>query len=151
MTGIGTVIFSLLSGDSDITGVVAAAKIMPDYQRPANTPPFITYRVEDTYHEHHLGGASGLARATVVIACVSAIAGATGVSVAQDLAEKVRDTIDGKSGTLGPGGGTYDVRDISLDSKDDEYDPPHDGAERGIHSVNLTFTVWYRESIPTLA
>lgn len=151
MTGIGTVIFSLLSGDSDITGVVAAAKIMPDYQRPANVPPFITYRVSDTSHEHHLGGSTGLARATVVISCVSAIADAAGVSVAQDLAEKVRDTMDGKRGTLGPGGGTFDVRDISLDSKEDEYDPPRDGSERGIHSVNMVFTVWYRESIPTLA
>lgn len=106
-------------------------------QRPA-----ITYQRVTGGHEHRLTGSSGTAIPTFELDCW-----ADSYEAADQLAEAVRQVMQGFSGTMG----STTVHSVILDDEADQFTPPSDGSDNGIYSITLRYRIRHTESIPALS
>ena len=140
---IQSALYEHLKDDSGISAIVGS-KVYPLVAAPGD-PPYITFQLITRGHEHDMGAASGLARTRIQINCWQSTA-----TLAETLADTVRDALDGFSGTMGTTN-TAAVKSCRLDSELEAYDPPADAdrAEAGVFSIKMDFLIWYTETIPT--
>jgi hypothetical protein len=143
-------ILELLTADSGVTDLCdtsrGVAAIFPG-DVPTSLDADSTYITLDrvsTQRVHHMTAASGLASVLAQINCWAA-----DDESAEDLADAVREAIDGYQGTVTDGAFSVDVRYIFLeDQRDGDLAPAH-GAETNTCRQILDARVWHRETIPT--
>ena len=141
---IQSALYEHLKDDSAISTIVGS-KVYPLVASDDDSPPYITFQLITRGHEHDLGAASGLARTRMQVNCWQSTP-----TLAETLADTVRDALDGFSGTMGTTN-TAAVKSCRLDGDFEDYDPPPDPdrAEAGVFSVKMDFLIWYTETIPT--
>lgn len=128
----------LLTGDSAITALVGDRVY---YMRsPQNAVyPNLTYQRRSTQRNRHLGGPSGLARATFQVDCW-----ASTQKAARQLAELVRLRMDNKTGNYGD----HLVQRIYLDDDLDNWEWQLAGKDAIIGRVTLIFGIQFSEAQP---
>lgn len=131
-------VYSILTADTGVTDLVST-RIYPIIAPESASMPYITVQRIDSQHEHFMLGSSGMTRQRVQIDCWS-----DSMLSASNVAEAVRESLDSYRGTVG----SLDIRRASLESEDDEYEPPSDDSEDGAFRVSLDFVIWHRESAP---
>lgn len=141
---IQSALYEHLKDDSGISAIVGD-KVYPLVASGDDSPPYITFQLITRRHEHDLGAASGLARTRIQVNCWESTA-----ALAEALADTVRESLDGFSGTMGTTNAAA-VKSCRLDGEVEAYDPPADAdrAEAGVFSVKMDFLIWYGETIPT--
>lgn len=130
-------IFSILSNDGDVAGLVSA-RIYPNVISRLGTVPAITYQQTEGERDHVMDGASGLVDARFDIVCWT-----TTSDESRTLANFVRIAINAFNGTVG----TVRIPAVFLDVEKDELANTPDVRGLRRYSKRLTFTVWYKESI----
>lgn len=104
--------------------------------------PYVTYRRMEYRSEHHLGGASGLARAEIRFEIRSASSMETGT-----IGERLRRLLDSLYATIGTTVDVFVQRCHLFDAEDDFVEPTDDG-EIGQHRSRLDFEFFFKESLP---
>lgn len=133
-----------LASIGGVTDAVAAADIYIEVADSGATVPYITIAQISTDHEHHMGGASGLAQARMQIDVW-----ADSETNRNTVSEALRDAFDGYSGTMGDD--SVNVRSVFLAEEAETYEPPTDGSQQGVYRNRMDFTIWYVESVPSLS
>lgn len=132
--------------DSAGVGALAADRIYPRKAPQKPTFPFLIYTVDGSAnHTYHHGGPSGLAMATIGITAV-----ATSYKSMHQLAEAVRNLLQGLHGTLGSGGGDDEESDVAIFLRNqlDTDGKVGEGSDLVIYSRTLDFDVWHHEVVP---
>jgi hypothetical protein len=130
-----------LSADEDVSAAVGG-RIFTGVAPQFTALPYISIQLISGSSVHHLGGAAGLADARVQID-----AWAPTSLAAWDISELIRESMDGRLGTLGED----TIQWSGLDSRGADADEPQDGSERWIHRVRSDYLIWYPESVPVHA
>jgi len=99
----------------------------------------ITYSRVTGGHDHNLKQATGSAIPTFEIDCWS-----KSYEAADQLAEAVRQQMQGFSGTMG----ATSVKSVILDDEQDAYEAPQDGSDNGLYRITLRYRIRYTESVP---
>src|SRR5262245_3914279 len=102
--------------------------------------PAITYSRVTGGHDHNLKSATGSAIPTFELNCL-----ALSYQQADELAEAVRQKMQGFSGTLG----TSEVRSTILDDEADSFESLQDDSDDGVFIITLRYRIRYDESVPT--
>ena len=108
----------------------------------ARNTNIITYQKIGNDHARHLKGGSGIAEARYQLECMSDTP-----SVADALAEAVRESLDNHSGSMGATGSEVVVRVALLDNDFSDTAIPQDGTQVVRHREVMDFDIWYEESI----
>lgn len=125
------------SGISDIVG----SKVHPEVLPTAGQYPQVTYHVISRKHLHNLDGGAGATIDRIQIDCWS-----YDYSVMLDLADAIRDKLDGFRGAMGD---AY-VLDVKLDQETDLHELPDDGTDNVLYHRACDYIVFSREAVPTL-
>jgi len=138
-------IFIYLKSRGSITSYVGTgdnARIHPLVAPQGTTSPYIVYNQISNPHMHQLSGSSGFAKARIQLNAWS-----DEYDEAQDIAEVIRDNIDGLHGVYM---GTVDVQSVLLMDNNDEieYDPETEVAK--LYGVRMDYEFWYSENVPIL-
>lgn len=96
--------------------------------------PNVWLRVASDTEERTLDGVGGLHDATVDVECV----GLTESSV-QDVADAIKDRLDGYKGAMG----NATCQAAFLRDKDDDYIPFSNQSDEGAHVISFTLNLWY--------
>jgi hypothetical protein len=137
-------LYAHLINDTDVAALVST-RVYPGVAPDDATLPYITYGQTGAQHTHHHAGAAGERRVLKQIACW-----ATSMSAAEDLAEKVRVSMHGKTGTFGSGLFTIDVDEILLMNDPHTFVPPRAGDDRPpAWGSMMEFAIWHAEAVPT--
>lgn len=96
--------------------------------------PFVWFRVASDNEDLTLDGTGGLHEALCDLECA-----ADSESAAQGLADAVKATLHGYSGTMG----NETAQAAFVSDKDDDYLPYSNQSDEGAHVVAFTLTVWY--------
>lgn len=134
--------------DSTIAGLVDSGageavryRIFPIKLPQAERRASIVYTRISGQGDHHMEGASGLARARLQIDCWS-----VDPDAAARLADLVKERIDGFRGSIewddASPGNAVDVQGIFFDSEREDYDD-----EVGMYRVSRDYFVWFEELI----
>jgi len=124
---------TLLLAQSSITNVVGAAGVYSQRAPQNASPPFIVLHKMSTEENKTLTGVTGSTRfMDFDIDCK-----ATRYGSAQDLAIIVRDFIKDYTGTAG--GET--VSAVLLNGEAEDYEPPSDGSDIGLHVVTVDASI----------
>jgi uncharacterized protein DUF3168 len=129
-----------LKNNAGIAALVAS-RIYPQLIPENPTYPAISYEKTSGEHERSLTGSSGLAMADFELECWAKTYGG-----AKSVADAVRNALDGFSGMMG----TDAVSEVHLDSDSDLFEISAGNEMQRLYGVQLSLTIWYRESIPTL-
>jgi hypothetical protein len=124
------VIYSKLSGDSDVSGLVST-RIYPVSLPQKPTYPAIVYTRISGDRLHSLGGASNLASPRFQIDCF-----ASTYSAVKDLASKIRSAINGFRGTVSG----VTVHGIFLESDNDIFED-----DFNVYRVSSDYFIHYKE------
>jgi len=103
--------------------------------------PFVTISRISHGHEHHLGKSSAFARADFQIDSYAFTA-----KQVDQVSEAIRLAIDGFTGSMN----NVQVNDCFLTDESDEFIQPTDRSERVKYRNRSDFTIWHRETVPTL-
>lgn len=138
-------IYDYLSTHATVIAQVST-RIYPDDAPTSAVRPYIVYERSAQIGVHSVNGspastATGLTRANVMI---DAFADTS--LKAEQVAEAVRDAIDGFQGTMSG----VDVRHVTISNIRDSVENPEDGSEVFVHRVSLDLTIWYNRSVPSL-
>lgn len=138
MAHIESALYSILTGDSDVSGLVST-RVYP-YVAPQDVVlPFITFSRISGEHAQHMGGGVGLATVRLMVT-----SWAKKSDSASTLAEHVRDALQGYSGTAA----SVDVDAVILDGDSADAEQLVIGKEQFVYSVSQEYTFWFAESIP---
>lgn len=134
-------LITYLNTKTGITDLVAS-RIRTGYAEHKERLPYVVIHNIDAVHEHHLEAATGFIQGRFQFDCY-------GVSptAAADLAEQVRQALDGFRGTMD----SVYVSTCRLDSERDDVTPPIEGADLGIYSVQQDYMISWSVSVPTFA
>lgn len=132
-------LYSYLTAQSAVTSLVST-RIYPLAAPQDAAMPFVVYQRISDRHEHHMGGASGVATATIQLDAYAS----TYLS-AKAIAEALRGELQGYRGTMG----SYAVRRCHLDGTQDDYEPSETAGDKGTWRVSSDYQIAYHESIPT--
>lgn len=136
----------LMLDDADVSALVST-RIYPANSVPENAQlPYIIYEREDSDHFHTLdGNAAGVQFNSIMIDVFQ-----TTDKLARELAEHVRDALQGYSGTVTSGADSVTLQECILTSNDDFMEPPADGGNAPIYGRAMNFNTAYNESIPAI-
>ena len=135
-------LYTYLSSAASVVDVVGS-RIHAQIRPQGEVLPAITYQRISSTHERHTTGASGIANARLQIDCWAT--GNGGYSRAKDLAERVRNAIDGYRGAMGQD----TVKSVVLENQTDDYFASDASADVGTYRVSSDYMFWFTESIPT--
>jgi hypothetical protein len=107
----------------------------------AEDPPYLVFQKITGQNHHHYGAASAIASAFYQFDCI----GLTTTTDATDIAEAVRNRLDGYQGTMG----STVVRSMFVNTHREESEDPGDGSEAWISRVILEIEAWYVQTVPT--
>ena len=112
-------------------------------QSVVDTEPtsYATYLIVSGTSARHLGGPCGIGEARIQVDVY-----ARTYIVAQEIAETIRENVDGYSGEISGTNGSMTLRDVRLEDKRDGYEYGS-SSERGWHRVSLDFAMWHSQSI----
>lgn len=127
-----------LLGDSGIAALVGV-RVYPVILKQGVTDPSIVYSRISGIGDHHMQGASGLARPRIQIDCYSLSA-----DTATTLANLVKERIDGFRGSMPWGENSPEeaivVQGIFFDGERDTYD-----AATKLHGLSRDYFIWFNE------
>lgn len=133
-------VYSVLSSDSDITGLVST-RIYPIMAPQDATIPYLVYRRAFTDHVQTKTRTNDtLLRATVSVTGVAAT-----YLAAKSLIDTVRQTLHGYAGTAG---GVV-IQGIISDGEYDSSEIPSDASDVPRYQVTYDFGVWATETAPS--
>lgn len=135
---IGDAFKSKCGSTTAITDLIGT-RLFPGSAPPDTNLPFGVYSVDVGNHEQHLGGASGIAFATVTATWV----GATPASV-DAIAEAVRAVFHGKQQSIGG----LDIRHASLTDVQRKETELVEGSQLYSFTHTQAWRFGYRESVP---
>lgn len=130
-----------LDSKTAITNIVGT-RIYLDTAPQGVTSPYLIYQEVDSQTEHHMTGASALRGATYQFDCY-----ASGSLQVKQLADSVRQSLDGYRGAMG----SETVRMCHLTSSNGAPITAEDGEEQGLKLVTLDFDIWYVEDVPSFS
>lgn len=135
--------YAHLSTASTVVSVVST-RVYPVGELPKDVvAPYITFAVEEVQHERHLTGGEGLARSRVSVA-----GWAEDYSGAAAIQGTLRALLDNYRGIIGTATIAYiSALGTFMEPESDEYVPPSDASQVGMHAVSMTFVIWHPESI----
>jgi len=142
----------VLVSDTGVKALVAARvypNAAPENIRDAEPTKFQEYVVYERVAggaDHHIAASSGLAYARIQITTV-----AIDYAKAHEIAEEIRDALDGYSGVVTVGAETLTVEVIEIEETRDQYVAPSDGNDVGRHLVIQDIEAGYQESVPTFS
>lgn len=131
----------LLVSSTHLAALVDARRVRHGYRPAGDDYPAVTFFALGVTQGHTLTAADGLPLARVQIDCW----GRTGAE-ADQLREAVRLTVDGFRGDMS---GVFVQSCLLDDGGRDEYLPPQDGSDRGVHQVTLDLRLSFEETVPT--
>jgi len=134
MSSIDESLVTILQASSAVTAL-AGQRIYPLRALQTAVKPFVLYQRISSVRQHSHDGPSGLARPRFQVRCV---AGSYGQS--RQLADAVRNTLDGYSGTVG----SVRIDGIIFQNEIDTDDVALD-AEASTYSVLQDYFVWHGE------
>ena len=123
---------------SAVTDIVGS-RIFPRMMPQGESLPAVVFSLIGSTSEPRLLGASGGVRALVQIDCY-----AETHIVCNNLAEKIRLSLHGYSGTAGSS-----TVEAMLDAKREMFDAPTDASDVPAYRVSLDFEIWHNEAIPS--
>ena len=132
-------LYSYLSGHAGLTALIGE-RLYPSTAPPGAPLPRITFQRISEASERHQTAAAGLAISRVQFDCW----GRSTVEV-EDVAEQLRQALETYRGDMGG----LTVRYAMIESTIDQYEPPEDAGERGIHRVTSDYAIWHEQTIPT--
>jgi len=100
--------------------------------------PAIVYNRISSQHVHHLRGGAGIAKARYQIDCWG-----RSLDDSEDLAEKIRLSLQGYAGPMG----NAVVTAVVLDSMFSNYEGPVDDSDIGLYRVSSDYLICYREAV----
>ena len=133
-------LYTHLTGDTDVTDEVST-RIYPNVAPTSATLPYAVFNIIGSEHDQHLGAATGLVRRTVQLDVF-----ASDSVEMEDATEAIRGSMDGYGGVLGD---DSLLTRIHLTGESDDYIPPTDGSEVGVHHARMEWSIWHTESVPT--
>lgn len=143
---LGTAIYSHLTGITAITNLVGLRIFpgkAPDSVNP-KTQEYIVWRKASNDHTRHLGGSSGLTAPRIIFDIFG-----RSYELVEPIVTAMRASLDGlRDPTMGSG--NLDVRNIRLETDDDDIIVPADGSDRGEFTARMDFIITHAESVPTL-
>ena len=139
---IETAFFSYTSTKAAITALVST-RIYATVAPSSPTYPYITFQIISNQPEHYMAGAEGLTNVRL-----QADAWSFSVAEQQAISEALRNALDGFVGLMGTE--NLDVRSCFLDSRNTFEEPDKQGKNLPVHRASLDFSIWHKESVPTL-
>ena len=138
-----TDLIARLSADSDISNLTST-RIRLNRAAQGDALPRIVIHLIGSDHEHHLTAATGFVQARVQIDC-----NASYPYIAENLAEFVRQSLDGFRGLMGS---TF-ISTLHLDDERMLRTPPNAGADdsEGVDTKQMDFIVGWRVPVPTFS
>jgi hypothetical protein len=133
---IGKWIYAKLTADPQVSALVGT-RVRKVRAKQNETRPYVVYKRISNRRAHALDSPDGLPMPLVWIWCYAETGDA-----AEDLADKVRQALDGKRGLAG---GIF-VQACLLQDDEDDADPPVHGDETGDPNVLLQFRIAYEET-----
>ena len=141
MSDIKTALYDLLAADGTVAGIVSTRIYHQAASTNADLPYIVIQRI-GSIHDHHMTAATGLTRPSIQIDCWS-----TSSTLAQALAEAVREALDVYRGTMGTD--SLFVNVASLQGENDDYEIPRSDEEVTSYRVTQDWLIWHAESVPT--
>ena len=102
---------------------------------------YATYFIVSGTSARHLRGPCGIGEARIQVDVY-----ARSYLTAQQIAETIRENVDGYSGEISGTNGTMTLRDVRLEDRRDGYEYGS-SSESGWHRVSLDFAMWHSQSI----
>jgi len=130
----------ILVNSTGVNGTVST-RIYMNYASQNATMPFIILERMSADHYHHMIGITGLQLPSIVVSCY-----ADRYITVKDLGERVRNVLDGYTGTRTVGGQTVTIGMSHLHSDDDDYLVPISGKGKGVHVLNQVYLVAANEA-----
>jgi hypothetical protein len=133
---IGEAIYSILADDSDVSGVVAT-RIFPGVipQNIDRSDSCLVYHFSGRQNET-LNGTDETQSKHLTVDCW-----APTYAEADTLSDYVIAALDNPKGEYA----STTVESVTIDDESDDYEPPIDATDRGLHSKSVGFRVWYTE------
>lgn len=136
---------ALVAKLEDTAAVTAKIGTAPVRLYPRQAPrgtarPYATYAWDGESRTYHMGGDSGLMRATFGI---TSFAGTYSASI--DAGTAIRDALNAIRGTIGDAGAQIKVSRLHVDTEFDAITSANDGADLGIWAQTTDFELDYRE------
>lgn len=144
-TNLKEAIYAYLQTKSLLTDLIGT-RLSPDVGRQEPTRPYVVFQVVEGEHVTHLLGASPLARKVVMFtAYASTSASRTAVYDALfNVLHTRRNVVQNVTG------GSVNIRSFWLLSDPEANSESGDGAEQGDWQCDMSFSVTYVETVPTL-
>lgn len=136
-TTIETALFTILTGDATVTGLVGKS-VYPNLVPQGAQMPAITYQQITSLREHVMTDTLGIVASWYQINCW-----AESYSEARELSEAVRIALADYSGTVS----SRDIKAILLENEGDMPMTTGDVEGRRRYGKNLDFVVWHDEAI----
>jgi len=133
MSSLGASIRSQLIGDTGVAAIVSS-RIYPKCAPASATLPFIIYRRVSGGPLNTMGGPIATQNVHVETVCV-----AESEAEVISLTDAVRSALNGWTDTTG----TPSVTSCMLTDEDEDYEPPTDGSDSGIHIRTHDYSVWF--------
>lgn len=134
-------LITYLNTETNVTNLVGG-RIRNVYAEQNDALPYIVVHNIDAIHEHHMASASGFIQGRFQFDCY----GESPIS-AMNVAEQLRQSLDGFRGTMGD----VFVSSCLLDAERDDITQPIEGAHTGIYSVQQDYMIGWSVSVPTFA
>lgn len=134
-------LITYLKTETNLTDLVGD-RIYIGYAEQDAALPFVVAHQIDGVHEHHMAAATGFVQGRFQFNCHAQ----TTVS-AENVAEQLRQSLDGFRGTMG----SVFVSTCHMDAERDDTAPPVEGAHRGIYTVQHDYLIGWAVSVPTFA
>lgn len=116
---------------------LVSARIYPLLAPQSAALPFITYRRSGIRRQQTLGGPMGVPQVSVDFDVYAAT-----YEGARDLADKVRQRLDGYGGTFD----NAEVKQVSLENEQDDFVQLAGADMPPVYSVKLSFDCWWQET-----
>jgi len=124
---------SVLVADTDVNDLVSG-RIYPYMRQQGQDFPAIVYTLDSTEPAHGLGGSLSLTRASLAVEQWADV-----YSDAKELANKVKDALDGYTGTSE---GVV-IKSCYHDNDSGNVDISPIGMDRGMSSIDSEYVIWY--------
>jgi hypothetical protein len=106
---------------------------------------YATYFIVSRTSPRHLGGPIGLTETRIQVDVY-----ARTYILAQEIAETIRENVDGFNGEISGTNGSMLIRGVRLEDMRDQYEFG-DSSESGWHRVSLDFAMWHSQSVAVAA
>ena len=120
-----------------VVSSIVSSRIFPLLAPQSAALPFITYRRSGIRRQQTLSGPMGVPQVSVDFDVYAAT-----YEGARDLAEKVRQRLDGYGGTFD----NAEVKQVSLENEQDDFVQLAGAEMPPVYSVKLSFDCWWQET-----